>query len=144
MTTPICSNGEAPDSSPSSDDVRARAQSAFDLLYATDPATIWRMIDEAAASQLKPNNHEPLALRLDIMTTQNPYTEIHSREVRIGTSVAGASWDDDVLLGSEQQALKEIERALAEGFTMTIDFMIDGAFLTGQRPIMSTENNNST
>lgn len=78
------------------------------------------------------------------MTTQNHYTEIHSREVRIGTSVAGASWDDDVLLGSEQQALKEIERALAEGFTMTIDFMIDEAILTGQCPIMSTENDNST
>lgn len=78
------------------------------------------------------------------MTTEYHYTDLIRREVRIRTGAPGASWDDDVLLGSEQQALKEIERALAEGFTMTIDFMIDEALLTGKRPIMSTENNNST
>lgn len=146
MTTPISSSGEAPASSPPSDDVRPRAQSAFDLFYTTDPATVWRLIDEAGA-QSKAKNHEPLATQLDIMTTPNPYTEIRRVGVYVRTGPA-SPYDDDVVLGSELAAKERVEDLVQAELAKTMIAQTLAAFLTGFPPqtsgLMSTENRNST
>lgn len=57
---------------------------------------------------------------------------------------SGVSYNDDVLLGSDLQALEDAKRLVSEGFIMQLDSMIEDAFVTGKPPVMSIASDNST